>query len=331
MHATSRRRWLIRSAALALLTASLPIAGAHAAEAFPTKPITMVVGFAAGGSADILARLLGESMGKTLGQPIVIDNRPGAGGTIANSFVAGAPADGHTLLFVTSGFPGAAALYPRLKYDNQKSFAPVALVGQSPVVVVVPASSPVRDFKSLLEAARKAPGKINYSAGGGGATTTALAAEFLKNDAKVDMQMIPYKGSGPALTALLSGEVDAGFDIPSSALPYIQAGKLRALAVTTAQRAPVLPEVPTVAELAVPRFEVTGWFGVLAPAGTPPAVVQRLHKEVNAALRQSAVAERLKSLGVEPGKASSADFAQLIGTETQRYGEAIRRLGLTPD
>ncbi len=207
----------------------------------------------------------------------------------------------------------------------------MALVGQSPVVVVVPASSPIRDFRSLLEAARKAPGKINYSAGGGGATTTSLAAEFLKNETKVDMQMIPYKGSGPALTALLSGEVDAGFDIPSSALPYIQAGKLRALAVTTAQRAPVLPEVPTVAELAVPQFEVTGWFGVLAPAGTPPAVVQRLHQEVNAALQQPAVAQRLQSLGVAPGQGSSADFARLIATETQRYGDAIRRLGLTPD
>jgi len=330
MHVLSRRRGL-QHAALALLAASLPFTAAQAADAFPSKPLTMVVGFAAGGSADILARLLGESMGKALGQPIVIDNRPGAGGTIANSFVATAPADGHTLLFVTSGFPGAAALYPKLKYDNQKSFAPVALVGQSPVVVVVPAASPIKDFKSLLEAARKAPGKINYSAGGGGATTTSLAAEFLKKDAKVDMQMIPYKGSGPALTALLSGEVDAGFDIPSSALPYIQSGKLRALAVTTAQRAPVLPDVPTVAELAVPKFEVTGWFGVLAPAGTPSAVVQRLHKEVNAALQQPAVAERLKSLGVEPGRNSSADFAKLIGAETHRYGEAIRRLGLTAD
>lgn len=321
-----RRRWLAAAASAALGTAAL---GPSAwAQSYPSKPVTLVVGFAPGGSGDILARLMGDALGKSLGQTVVVDNRPGAGATIATSYVATAPADGHTLLFVTSGFPGSTSLYPKLNYDTVKTFAPVAKVGASPVVVVVPAASPFKDFRAVLDAARKSPGKLNYAAGGGGATTTSLAAEFLKSEAKVDMQMIPYKGSGPALTALLAGEVDLGFDIPSSALPHIQTGKLRALAVTTAKRSAVLPEVPTVAELAVPGFEVTGWFGILAPAATPPAIVDRLNREVNAALAQPAVQQRLKALGVEPGGGTSAAFGQLIAAETVRYGDAIRRLGL---
>ncbi|WP_076999995.1 tripartite tricarboxylate transporter substrate binding protein [Variovorax sp. KK3] len=331
MNPLSRRSCLQRIAAATVTLAAVCGAPAFAADAYPTKPVTLVVGFAPGGSGDILARLMGEALGKALGQPVIVDNRPGAGATIATSFVAAAPADGQTLLFVTSGFPGSTALYPKLNYDTVKSFAPVAKVGASPVVVVVPAGSPFKDFKGLLDAARKSPGKLNYSAGGGGATTTSLAAEFLKHDAKVDMQMIPYKGSGPALTALLSGEVDLGFDIPSSALPHIQSGKLRALAVTTAKRSAVLPDVPTVAELAVKGFEVTGWFGILAPAATPAATLDRLNKEVNAALAQPAVQERLRSLGVEPAGGTRAQFKELIGTETQRYGDAIRRLGLRPE
>jgi tripartite-type tricarboxylate transporter receptor subunit TctC len=321
-------RWI----RLATLAAAAALAfGAAQAQTYPNKPINMAVGFAPGGSGDILARLVSTKLATALGQPVVVENRPGAGATIATSYVASAPADGYTLLFVTSGFPGSTALYPKLKYDTVKSFAPVAKVGASPVVVVVPAGSPSQNFGEVLAAAHKAPGKLNYAAGGGGATTTSLAAEFLKSEAKVDMLMIPYKGSGPALTALLAGEVDLGFDIPSSALPHIQSGKLRALAVTTAKRSAVLPGVPTVAEMALPGFEVTGWFGVLAPAGTPVAVVERLNREINAVLAQPDVKERLASMGVEPAQGSPADFAALIASETKRYGDAIRRLGLTAE
>ncbi|MES2533907.1 MAG: tripartite tricarboxylate transporter substrate binding protein [Pseudomonadota bacterium] len=325
-------RPLIRSLmAGAAVMAFAGLATTASAQAYPTKPVTMVVGFAPGGSGDILARLVSQKLALTLAQPVVVDNRPGAGATIATSFVAAAPADGYTLLFVTSGFPGSTALYSKLGYDTVKSFAPVAKVGASPVVLVVPTDSPLRRFDDVLAAARKSPGKLNYAAGGGGATTTSLAAEFLKSEAKIDMLMIPYKGSGPALTALLSNEVDMGFDIPSSALPHIRSGKLRALAVTTKNRSSVLPEVPTVAELALPGFEVTGWFGILAPAGTPPAIVARLNKDVNAILAQPDVKERLVSLGVEPATGSPADFGKLIASETARYGDAIRRLGLKAD
>jgi tripartite-type tricarboxylate transporter receptor subunit TctC len=313
-------------AALALLAFA-----AAQAQTYPARPVSLVVGFAPGGSGDILARLVAQKLAVSLGQPVMVDNRPGAGATIATSLVAAAPADGYTLLFVTSGFPGSTALYSNLRYDTVKSFAPVAKVGASPVVIVVPAASPFLSLRDVIDAACKTPGKINYAAGGGGATTTSLAAEFLKSEAKIDMQMIPYKGSGPALTALLGGEVDLGFDIPSSALPHIQSGKLRALAVTTKKRSSALPDVPTVAELALPDFEVTGWFGILAPAGTPAPVVARLNKDVNAVLAQPEVKQRLTALGVEPGNGSPADFGQLIGSETKRYGDAIRRLGLKPE
>lgn len=319
-----RRRLLQAVAAIATCAA----ATAATAQAYPTQPVKLVVGFAPGGSADILARVLADKLSAGLGQAVVVDNRPGAGGTIAAAAVAKAPADGHQLLFVTSGHAGSGALYPRLGYDPLKDFAPVAKVGASPVVIVAPASGPFTRFAQVLEQARKTPGKLNYSAGGGGATTTSLAAEFLKSDAKLDMQMVPYKGSGPALTALLAGELDLGFDIPSSALPYIQSGKLRALAVTSKARTPILPGVPTVSELAVPGFEVMGWFGILAPAGTPAPVVAKLNQQINAALQLPQVRQRLASLGVEPGGGTPVAFGALLAGDAGRYGDAIRRLGI---
>ncbi|MEJ8852992.1 tripartite tricarboxylate transporter substrate binding protein [Variovorax robiniae] len=311
---------LVAAAALTLCTTQ--------AQTWPAKPVSLVVGFAAGGSADNLARLLAQKLGSSLGQPVIVDNKPGAGGTIATAAVAASKPDGYTLLMVTSGHAGSAALYPKLSYDTQKSFEPVAKVGASPVVIVAPASAPYKQLKDVIDAARKSPGKLNYAAGGGGATTTSLAAEFLKNEAKIDMVMVPYKGSGPALTALLSGEVDLGFDIPSSALPHIKAGKLRPLAVTTKTRSSVLPDVPTVAEQGMAGFEVTGWFGVLAPAGTPAAVVARLNKEINAVLGDPETKAKLQAIGVEAAPGSPADFGKLMASETVRYGDAIRKLGI---
>jgi tripartite-type tricarboxylate transporter receptor subunit TctC len=312
---------------LLVASAALAFCVSHA-QTYPTRPLSLVVGFAPGGSADSLARLLAQKLGSALGQPVVVDNKPGAGATIGTAAVAASKPDGYTLLMVTSGHAGSAALYPKLGYDTLKSFEPVAKVGASPVVIVAPASAPYKNLKDVIEAARKSPGKLNYAAGGGGATTTSLAAEFLKNEAKIDMVMVPYKGSGPALTALLAGEVDLGFDIPSSALPHIRSGKLRALAVTTKTRSSVLPDVPTVAEQGMPGFEVTGWFGVLAPAGTPAAVVARLNKEINAVLSDPQTLDKLQSLGVEAAPGTPADFGRLIASDTVRYGDAIRKLGL---
>ena len=299
--------------------------------AWPSKPVTLVVGFAPGGSADILARAVGQKLSASLGQPVVIENKPGAGATIASAAVAAAPNDGHTLLFVTSGHAGSGALYSNLRYDPVKAFAPVAKVAATPVVIVAPSAQPWKSLGELLGAARKAPGTLNYAAGGGGATTTALAAEFLKKDASVDMVQVPYKGSGPALTALLSGEVQVGFEIPSSALPHIQSGKLRALAVTSRARSSALPEVPTTIEQGLRNFEVIGWFGVMAPTGTPNAAISRLNKEINALLKQPDMKEKLVSLGLEAGGGTPEDFQKLIDTDTLRYGEAIRRMGIKVD
>ncbi|GAA4338471.1 tripartite tricarboxylate transporter substrate binding protein [Variovorax defluvii] len=298
------------------------------AQTYPSKPVTLVVGFAPGGSADILARLVAQKLGDSLGQPVVVDNKPGAGATIATAAVASAKPDGYTLLMVTSGHAGSAALYPKLSYDTIRGFEPVAKVGASPVLIVAPASGPFKQLKDVIDTARKNPGKLNYAAGGGGATTTSLAAEFLKNEAKIDMVMVPYKGSGPALTALLAGEVDLGFDIPSSALPHVRSGKLVPLAVTTRSRSNVLPDVPTVAEQGLKGFEVTGWFGVLAPAGTPQPIVARLNKDINALLTAPDTQARLQDLGVEAAPGTPADFGKLIASETQRYGDAIRKLGI---
>lgn len=313
-----------------LLLACAAVMAAQA-QPYPSRPVSLAVGFAPGGSADILARLMSQKLAASLGQPVVVDNKPGAGGTIAAAAVANAAPDGHTLLFVTSGHAGSSALYPRLNYDPQKAFAPIARVGSTPVVIVVPAAGPLKSLGDIVDAARKAPGKLNYGSGGGGATTTNLTAEFFKSDAKVDMQAIHYKGSGPALTALLASEVDIGFDIPSSALPHVRSGKLRAVAVTSLQRSSVMPEVPTVAESGLPGFSVTGWFGVMAPAGTPPAVLAQLNRAINDALQQPDVKERLASLAVEAGGGSPEEFARLIETDTRRYGDAIRRLGIKVD
>jgi tripartite-type tricarboxylate transporter receptor subunit TctC len=318
---------LFAAAALALLAFAAPAQ----AQVYPSRPVTLVVGFAPGGSADILARLVAQKLSTSLGQQVIVDNRPGAGGTIGAAAVAAAKPDGQTLLLVTSGHAGSGALYSKLSYDPQKAFVPVIKLGATPVVVVANASSPFHDLKDVMAAARKSPGKLNYAAGGGGATVTNLAAEFLKHDAAIDMVQINYKGSGPALTALLGGEVDLGFDIPSSALPLIKAGRLRALAVTSRNRAATLPDVPTVAEQGVPNFEVTGWFGVLAPAGTPAPIVERLNKDLQAMLAQPDVKSKLAELGLEPGGGDSAEFGKLIDSETRRAGDAIRRLGLRAD
>lgn len=327
---TSYVRQLLARSALCM-AAIMPFAVLAQAPSWPSRPISFVVGFAAGGSADILARAVGQKLSTALGQPVVIENKPGAGATIAAAQVAAAQPDGHSLLFVTSGHAGSGALYKSLRYDPVAGFTPVVKVASTPVVVVVPAAQPWKSMADLVAAAKKAPGTLNYAAGGGGATTTAMAAEFLMNDAGIDMVQVPYKGSGPALTALLSGEVQLGFEIPSSAMPHIQSGKLRALAVTSSARNAALPQVPTVQESGFQNFEVIGWFGVLAPAGTPPDVVARLNKEINLILQQPDMREKLAGLGLDAAGGTPGDFQKLMASDTQRYGAAIRRLGITPN
>lgn len=319
---------LARTLRLALLPLGLAAAAlSAAAQAFPAKPVNMVVPFAPGGAADVLARVLAQ--GTQLGQPILVDNKPGAGGSIAATLVARAPADGHTLLFVTAGHAGTKALYPQVGYDPVADFAPVLGLAAAPVVIAVNANSPYRTIQDFVQAARKNPGKLNCAGGGGGATVTNLAFELLKSQLKLQITAVPYKGSAPAITALLAGEIDCDSDAIATLLPQIQSGKLRALAVTTRKRSGQLPGVPTIAETVLPGMDASAWYGVVAPKGTPPAVVERLHREFAATAHSALMKERLAALGAEPMDLAPTEFGHFLASETQRWGGLIRQLGLT--
>jgi tripartite-type tricarboxylate transporter receptor subunit TctC len=311
-----------------VLAGGLSLQAASAQEsAYPGKPVKILVGFAAGGPADILARIVADSVGPALGQPIVVENKAGAGGTIAAAMVAKAPADGHTLLLVSSGHSGNGAFYGNLPFDTVKSFAPIGGVASTPVAILVNAASPYKTLSELVADARKHPDKLNFGTGGG-ATLTNLAVEQLKSDAKFDARAIAYKGGSAVLTAVLSNEIDAGVDTVSGSLELVRSGRLRVLAVTSAKRSSVLPQVPTVAEqLGVP-FDTTGWYGLLAPAGTPPAVLAKFNAELNKALAQPAVREKLSGLGAEPMDGPPAPFGRFLESETARWSALINRLNL---
>lgn len=323
-----RTAGLKRLAVAALSTLAI---GTALAQSYPSKPITLVVPFAAGGAADALARVLGQSISPKLGQPVVVDAKAGAGGTIGAAVVARAPADGHTLLLVTAGHAGTGALYDKLPFHPVKDFAPVIGLATSPVVIAVNANSKFHTLQDLVNEARANPGKLNCAGGGGGATVTNLAFELLKSELKLDITAVPYRGSGPAITALLGGEIDCDSDAVASLVPHIAAGKLRALAVTSGTRSAILPTVPTVAESMLPGFEGAAWYGILAPKGTPQPVVDRLQKEFKAALADPQVQERLKALGAVPQGSSPAEFGAYVASEAERWGGVIRKLGLKAD
>lgn len=295
------------------------------------RPINLFVGFAAGGPADLLARIVAERLQEQLGQPVVVQNRGGAGGTIAAAALAKTKPDGTNLLLVTSGHSGAPALYRNLPFDNQKDFTPIVALAQSPVVILVDAKSPYRDIQALVAAAKAAPGKLNFGTGGGGATLTALAAVQLGRDLALDAVAVNYPGSGPANLALMSGTIDFGFDIVSGAIGLLSAGSVRGLAVTSPKRSSVLPDVPTVGETVKPGFDITGWFGVLAPAGMEPELVARLNTELNKILSSPDTRKRLAALGLDTIGGTPQQFADLIASETIRWGGLIRDLGLKVD
>lgn len=318
---------LIASTALAVAIVSAP-AHAQTAPAFSSRPVTVHVGFAAGGPADILARLVTEKFHQRTGLTVVVQNRAGAGGTIAAGAVARMEPDGTNLLFVTSGHAGAQALFPSLRFDTVKDFSPVIALAQSPVVVLVKGDAPYRGMNDLLAAMKDKPGRLNYGTGGGGSTLTALSAMLLKREIGFDAVMVPFTGSGPANLALLGGNIDFQFDIVSSAVGLLADGKVRALAVTTAQRSRAVPDVPTIGETVRPGFDVSGWFGILAPAGTDPALVERYNAEFNAVLADPAIRQRLTTLGIDPIGGTPRDFAAFLESETKRWSGLIRDLGL---
>lgn len=301
-------------------------APAAQAQSYPSKPIKMIIGSEPGGSADLTARLIAQKTGEGLGQQVLVENRSGASGTIAAAAAAKMPADGYTILFVSASHAGNQTLYPKLPYDTLKDFAAVSSVAMTPMVVVVNAGSKYRSLKDLVADARANPGKLNYAAAGGGATLPNLCAVIFRQHLKLDYVPIGYKGSGPALTALMANQVDFLFDTVPGIMSYVASGKFRALAVTSLKRSTVLPNVPPIADEGISGFDVIGWFGIVAPAATPRPLVDILNKEINRA--QGELKERFKEMGLEPFGGTPEAYGSFIASEVSRWGEVIRRLGL---
>jgi tripartite-type tricarboxylate transporter receptor subunit TctC len=321
-----------RTPVAALLLLGLPGAVAAAdAPPYPSKPLRFVVPFPAGGPLDIAARLIGQELAQAWGQPVVIDNRPGAGGNIGAEFVARAPADGYTVVMgAVSTHAINVSLYRKLPYDPLADFAPVTLVANMPNVLVVHRSLPARDVRELVALARARPAQLHFASGSTG-SACHLAGALFNTLAGVRMTHVPYKGAAPAVTDLIGGHVELMFDNLASALPNVQAGRVRALGVTTRTRAAALPALPTLHEAGLPGFDIGTWFGVLAPAATPPAVVATLNAAILRALDAPAVGERFRALGAPPAGGTPAQFAALIRTDIAKYEKIVRASGAQAD
>lgn len=309
-----------------LVACALP----SAAQTYPTKPIRMLVGFAPGGAADILGRITAQALGENIGEQVVVDNRAGAGGLIATEIVARANPDGYTLLFTSPPHAINAALYRRAKYDPIKDFAPVTQVVWTALVLTVNPASPFKTVKELVTYAKAHPGKLTYGSGGSGASGH-LAMELLKSVSGVDIVHIPYKGTGPVITDLIGGQIQMTIGSAAPTLPMLRAGKLRALAVTSKTRASTMPEVPTVAESGVPGYEVTQWFGILAPQGTPRPVMERVHAAMVKGLQAKPVRDRFLASSAEPVGGSPEALKTLIAQEVATWGKLVRALDLKAD
>jgi tripartite-type tricarboxylate transporter receptor subunit TctC len=321
-----RRQFLHLAAGAAALPAVVRFAWA---QAYPTRPVSLVAGFAPGGGVDITARLIGQWLSERLGQQFVIENRPGASSNIATEAVVRAPADGYTLLMVGSFNTINATLYDKLNYNFIRDIAPVASVMRYPYVMLVNPSVPAKSVPELIAYAKANPRKLNMASPGIG-SGPHIAGELFKMMAGVDMVHVPYRGAGPALTDLLGGQVQVAFASMPSSIQYIRAGQLRALAVVTATRSDALPDIPTVAEF-VPGYEASSWYGVGAPKATPAEIIDKLNKEINAGLADPKMKARLADLGGDVLALSPADFSKLIVEETEKWGNVVRALNIKAD
>ena len=314
-----------------LAAAGLSMASPTMAQTFPSKPMTIVVPFSAGGTTDILARIVGQALSNELGQPVVVDNRAGAGGNIGAAVAAKAPADGHTLFMGTVGTHAInASLYKKLPFDPIKDFAPLSRVANVPNVLVSHPSQPYKTVSELIAYAKSHPGKVNYASSGSG-SSIHLSGELFEAMTKTGMVHIPYKGSAPAVNDLLANQVDIMFDNLPSAIAHVRAGKLRAIAVTTAKRSEQLPQVPTIAESGVPGYEATSWFGLFAPAGTPVAVVTKLNAAIVKVLGQPEVKRKITEQGGDPSPEKPEQFAAFIQAESLKWGKVVRDSGASVD
>jgi tripartite-type tricarboxylate transporter receptor subunit TctC len=325
---TSRRRLLTLPAALVSAAAALALLPLTTlAQTYPAQPIKIVVPSPPGGSTDFLARAIGQRLQTAWGQPVVIENKPGAGLRLGAEAVARSPADGYTLLMAAVHHSIAQAVYKKRSYDFEKDLTPISIVAVVPNVLIVPASLPAKNVKEFIALAKAQPGKLAYGSTGNGTAHHIIGEQF--NDmAGTQLLHVPYKGSGPALTDLMGGQIQAMFDTVASCLPHIQAGKVRPLAVATAKRSAALPDVPTLSESGLTGFDIATWFGLMAPAGTPPQVVAKIQKEVAAMLATPEMRSQLATAGAEPVGSTSQQMAQQIHGEVQRFSALAKKINL---
>jgi tripartite-type tricarboxylate transporter receptor subunit TctC len=312
------------------LVAALAAVPVWAETAYPSKPVRFIVPSSAGGGTDIIARALSQKLSEALGQQFVVENRPGAGQMIGIELAAKAPADGHTILMVASTLAINPIMYKKVSYDPVRDFAPITQAASLPNVLVVHPSLPVKSVAELIALAKREPGRIAYASAGIG-TSPQMSVELLKSLAGIDLLHVPYKGTDPGVIDVLAGQVKVMTPNVLTALPYIKSGRLRALAVTSAKRSEALPDVPTMAEAGVPGYESVQWYGVLAPAGTPREIVERLHVEIAKALRAGDVRERLAADGAEPVGSSPDEFAAFIRAEIAKWAKVAKAAGIQPE
>lgn len=331
-HSHATRRFALGSIASAVVLGAGLLGGTSAlAQAYPTKPVTIIVPFAAGGTTDILARIIGQALTAELGQSVVVDNRAGAGGNIGGQAAAKATPDGHTLFMGTVGTHAInASLYKKMPFDPVKDFAPLTRVANVPNLLVANPAQPYKSVKDLIAYAKANPGKVNFGSSGNG-SSIHLSGELFKSLAKVDMQHVPYKGSAPAVTVLLGNQIGIMFDNMPSAIQHVRSGKLVPLAVTTAKRSPELPNVPTIAEAGVPGYEATSWFGMFAPAGTPAPVLAKLNAAIVKVLGQPDVKKKINEQGAEVYSETPEQFAAFIQAESVKWGKVVKESGASLD
>jgi tripartite-type tricarboxylate transporter receptor subunit TctC len=298
-------------------------------QAYPVKPIRLIIPFPPGGSNDVVGRAIAQQLAERLGQGVVIDNRGGAGGVIGTNEAAKAAPDGYTLLLISTAFPTSIA-FNRLPQDAMKSFAPVAMLGSGPALLVVPANSPASSVRDLLNQLKQKPGELNAAAAGIG-SFQHMATELFRLQSKSDFVIVQYKGGGPALTDTIGGQVQFNLGSLVQMVPHVRSGKLKALGVSSAKRVPAMPEVPTIAEAGVPGYEVSNWWGILAPAGTPSPVLDRLYKEITAILDSPETRKRFELEGADVARMSPAEFANFVSQETVKWTRVVKEAGIKPE
>lgn len=312
--------------AFALTATALVSTPPVSAQSYPSRPVRFIVPFGAGGAVDILARAVGQKLTESWGQPVIVDNRPGAGGNLGAELAARAAPDGHTLLLGDAAHAISMSLYQKLPYNFAKDFAPVTLAAVTPLLVVVHPSVPATSVRELVQLARAKKGQIHFGSGGSG-SSTHLAGELFKIQAGVDLVHVPYKGVPAAVPDLLSGQLAVVFLPLPVALPHVRGGKIRSIALTSAARSPILPDVPTVAESGVPGYDASTWYGMMVPAGSPRAIVERLHRDITGALKLPEINERLAGQGSRIVASSPAEFAAHISSEIAKWAKVVRATG----